>query len=498
MMASPTRSLLQGVARRPELHADDSSGPDSHNPGVVGAGMWTLVAVGSNGVSRLLTVMMVARASGVDSVGDFTTGLAIAQMMVLFLPTALGSAASKFLAQGRATPGDGHPAEVFRFIAGRLRLVALVLTLVAAAVTFIITGGQVFGAIQVAVLTWVLCWYSVVRGSLFGLGLARRSAFWDITTSVFTIALVAVILAMDQVDHGAILAVAAAYALFAVMNLPRGAVGLLSGERRKEIDRFCVAVLFGTLASTGFLQLTMIVSRVVGGREAAGYFGAALTFATPVSLLAASLSLVLFPELAAAFAKSDHVRVAMMVDRAFRVLMAITVPVFAVTQFLAEPVLSIFLGKDFAGASQILVILVAAVLLTTIGIPAVAALTSGNQRGVQASAIISGAGLVLGATSWTVLVPALAVNGVAWGYLFGSALIAAGPIGWAWRTQHQRWAVPVVSTVGAFLALVLIRPHSGTAVSMTDLVGAGAICLVWAVLQLISLRSPRKLVRVLP
>lgn len=451
-----------------------------------------MAAVASNGLARLVTVVMVGRASGVDSLGGFQTGLSIAQLMVLFLPTALGSAASKFVAQGRANPGEGDPGQVFHFLARRLWVVALVLSLAAAAVSVAVARGQLFSALEVAVLTWVLCWYSMIRGLLFGLGLARRSAFWDITTSVFTVALVAAILSLGELDHGAILAVAAAYALFAVMNTPSGASGGLSADRRSEIDRFCVAVVFGTLASTGFLQLTMIVSRVVGGIEAAGHFAAALNFATPVSLLGASLSLVMFPELAAALSKNDPRRVASMVDRAFRVLLALIVPVFVVTQFAAEPILRLVLGQGFADASVVLVILVAAVLVTTVGIPCVAALTSGSQRGVQGSALLSCAGLVLGVTSWAALVPALDVNGVAWGYLFGSGVIAAGHIGWAWRTQHQNWGVPITSTVGAVLALVLIRSHAGTDGSLVNIAGAGLVCLGWAAVQVPFTRSSQR------
>ena len=496
MSTSSAQAWRSFVSPRPDLRAADPADTERAMAGVVGEGVWTMVAVASNGLARLLTVVMVGRAAGVDTLGVFGTGLSIAQLMVLFLPTALGSAASKFVAQGRASPADGDPGQVFGFLVRRLRLVALVLTLASAGVSVAIAGSfdgaDLITAVEVAVLTWVLCWYSVVRGLLFGLGLAKRSAFWDVVTSVLTLVLVAVILGLGQVDHGALLAVAAAYALFAAANVPSGASPGLAQQRRSEIDRFCVAVVLGTLASTGFLQLTMIASRSFGGVEAAGHFAAALNFATPVSLLGTSLSLVLFPELAAALAKDDHARVGTMVDRAFRLLLLVTVPVFVATQYAAGPVLEIILGEGFGEASLILVILVAAVLLTTVGIPCVAALTSGTQRGVQASTALSLTGLTLGVLSWAVLVPTLDVTGVAWGYLLGSGVIAAGHIAWAWRRHRQPWVMPVVTTLVAVLALVVVDARLDDAGLAVQVAASVLVCLVWALVQVPFLRRSRR------
>lgn len=473
---------------------DFAEAPNAGRPGsgVVGAGVWTLVAVASNGVARLLTVVMVGRAGGVDVLGSFQTGLSVAQLLVLLLPTALGSAASKFVAQGRANPAVGDPNEVYRFLRKRLRLAIVVLGVGALAVWLAVEGRDTWGAVEVVVLTCVLSWYSLNRGLLFGLGLARRSAFWDITTSVCAVVLIAALVILADPQHGALLVVALTYALFAVVNTPRADPGSLSAARRSEVDRFCVAVVFGTLASTGFLQLTMIMSRVVGGTEAAGQFAAALNLATPVSLLGASLSLVIFPELSGAMSRGDRRRVNTLVDRAFRLLLVLTVPVLVVTQFAAEPVVRAVLGRDFSDASSVLVILMASVMLTTVGIPCVTALTSGGQRGVRASALLSCAGLAVGVTSWTLLVPALDVDGVAWGYLVGSLVTASGPIVWAWRTQQQRWALPVFSNGGAILALAAVHSDVLMAEEAGQATAVGLICLGWAALQVPSIRTMRR------
>lgn len=451
----PGRSRgLRAVMHRLDLRVDGQVDPRRRG-GVVGAGAWTMVAVASNGLARLTTVVIVGRASGVESLGTFQTGLSLAQLLVLLLPTALGNAASKFVAQGRSAPSGGEPGAVYRFLRTRLLITVIALCAASFVLWMVIVGRGTSGAAQVVVLTAALCWYSVNRGLLFGLGLARRSAFWDITTSMATVLLVAGLWLVDGLTHGALLAVAATYVVFAAVNQPVGVSGDLPPARRTEIDRFCIAAVLGTLASAGFLQVTMLMSRVVGGAAAAGEFAAALNLATPASLLGASLSLVVFPELAGALARNDRARVHTLVDRAFRILLAMVLPGIVVTHYLAAPVVRLMLGEDFSDASSVLIVLMTAVLVTTAAVPCVTALTGGGQRGVQASAALSIAGLGAGVASWAVLVPALDVDGVAWGYLVGSLVTASGPTIWAWRTQRQRWTMPTVSTVVGMVLVVV-------------------------------------------
>lgn len=486
---------LRDMSQQPLLSIDRLSASGARRPRVLGDTAWTLIAVASNGLARIITVVIVGRASGVDLLGTLQTGLSIAQLLVLCLPTALGSAASKFIAQGRANPSQGTAGEVFHFLVKRLRLAVVTLGVASVVTSMTIFQGEFWIAIQVAALTCSLSWYSLTRGLLFGLGLATRSAFWDITTSVFTVALMAGLWVLGGLESFALVVLALAYAVFAAMNAPGAVAGSLSAERKNEIDRFCVAVVVGTFASTGFLQLTMIASRLVGGTEAAGLFAAALSFATPVSLLGASLSLVIFPEISGAMSRGDSRRVTDVVDQTFRTLLLAAVPVFVVVQYAAEPILRVVLGEDFSDASSVLVILVASVLLTTVSIPCVTALTSGGQQGVRASAMLSCCGLIAGLSSWIILIPLLGVEGVAMGFLFGSTVSAAGPILWAWRTKGQTWAVPVVSTLGTIILLTVIRTDAASGAVSSQVAAIVILCLGWSALQVPSIRRLVRQVR---
>ena len=99
--------------------------------------------------------------------------------------------------------------------------------------------------------------------------------------------------------------------------MDRGAT--LPAGLRSELDQVVLLGVAGSVASSGFLQISMIVAKNLDAAEA-GQFAAALTTATPASLPAASLSLVLFPALAAAWGRGDKALFRPQPDQAKRAL----------------------------------------------------------------------------------------------------------------------------------------------------------------------------------
>ena len=94
------------------------------------------------------------------------------------------------------------------------------------------------------------------------------------------------------------------YSVYTLAGWPRAAAGGTLPDAR-ELDHFVVLGVAGSIASTGFLQLSMIVAGHTSPRR------------TPVSTPppwhrdpglagALSLSLVLFPSLAEAWGRGDH------------------------------------------------------------------------------------------------------------------------------------------------------------------------------------------------
>lgn len=231
----------------------------------------------------------------------------------------------------------------------------------------------------------------------------------------------------------------------------------LSRTLRREIDHFVLFGLVGAVAVTGFLQLSMVVARLVDSDAQAGQYAAALSLATPASLLAGSLSLVLFPAMAESWGRGDVDGFRRQGDQAMRLLVLIMVGVFGALVLVSRPLVRVVFGADFAHAATLLPWLLLAVLSISIGVGAVTSLTTRSQRGVVLSSAASGAGLLVGAVVWAVIAPDHGVRGVAIGYLVGTLVGTAVPIALVWRQDRQRWAgLALRAAIGLAVLLALL------------------------------------------
>jgi putative peptidoglycan lipid II flippase len=161
--------------------------------------------------------------------------------------------------------------------------------------------------------------------------------------------------------------------------------------------------------------------------------------ATPASLLASSLSLVLFPTLAEAWGRGDKRLFKNQTDNATRALILVMVTIFGTLILCSQLVMRTLWGQEYDAASPIFPILVAAILATNIAVATSNALSARSARGLQVLSAASFAGLALGALLWWLLTPVLGVLGVALGYLAGSAVAALVPMGVEWRVGGHLW-----------------------------------------------------------
>ena len=121
---------------------------------------------------------------------------------------------------------------------------------------------------------------------------------------------------------------------------PKGR-GDLSRPVRREIDGFVLLGTVGTLCSVGFLQVSVLVARNVGGAFGAGQFSSALALATPAAIVANSLGMVLFPSMARAHGRGDQRAVAAQARRATTALVLLLVPVVAGVAVCSEIVMGL-------------------------------------------------------------------------------------------------------------------------------------------------------------
>jgi putative peptidoglycan lipid II flippase len=197
--------------------------------------------------------------------------------------------------------------------------------------------------------------------------------------------------------------------------------------------------LVNTVATGGFLQLTMVAA-AYWDRVEAGSFAAALSLATPASLASRSLTLVLFPSLAAAHGRGDFAGAHRQTDVATRGLVVLSLATFGPLMLLSPALIDLLYRRaDFESAKVLLPLLLAAVMATNLAAGAINSLLSREHRFSRLVVLASVAGALVGLTWWVVRVPSGGVQEVAIGFLVGSAVVGLGPVVATWRLDGHRW-----------------------------------------------------------
>jgi putative peptidoglycan lipid II flippase len=457
-----------------------------------------MLGVAVNGGSRLVTAVLIGRLGGPSLLGVTQTAISLSLLLALAWPTSAGSAASRFVAGARGRGDTAGAGAVAAYLLRRNLFVSLCLALVGAASWWALDIGAIGGALVVATLTIAYASYSVARGVQLGAGQVRRSAILDVTSACLGVVGVAVLLLLGARSIWLLVPIALSYMLYSLCSRPPRVADALAGRERRNVATFIWLGVLGTIASAGFLQAAVLVARLWGGQAFAGQYAAALVLATPLSMLAAAVSLSLFPMLAEAAARGDLAGAKDQTTKATASLIAIMLCLVGPVALASGPLVSLVWGDNFDVAGEILPYLVVAVLLNTVSVPSVNALTSGSNRGMAMSAAASFAGLTTGLVTWLLLVPESFRVGVPVGYLLGVVVISVTPVTIVWRSHGHAWLRMWGRFVAGLLLLVSALAWQGVAKPSTIVsvsLAAGFLCLWISICRsdlLQALRSVRR------
>ncbi len=418
--------------------------PGAGNSRVAANTMLSLVAILALGLTRLIFSLLVGRLIGQEALGVVNTQLSIATFASLAFATGTSIGATKFIP---AALGGGDEAQARRALIVLLRWCVLG----TAAVTALVAGvlpvlfHQLSGAQIVATCVLVIAYsaYTFVRGAQYGYGTIRRYALIETGCDAATIA-GAVIVVLLGAEVILLLPFIVGYTLFAILGwlgLPKPArtPGItVPVELRREMRGYGFWAALGVMASTGFLQLSMVFAFIYSTPAQAGLYAAAMTLTVPAYFVPRALSMALFPSMANAFGRGDSAEIRRQVDAGTRLLMVATLPFFGAAVLLAEPVLIIF-GRDYAPAHVILELLLAATYILICSIPAVNSLSATERSLVRVPAAAAVSGLSVGVVSWLILGPTQGTTGIAIGYLCGAVVTSGICLFAAWRRWQQRW-----------------------------------------------------------
>ncbi len=423
-------------------------------------------ATAVQGLARLGYGLIIGHLGSRELLGQTNTSLSLSVLssQLWAAPAAVGG--TRFVA-ARATLDDAEgAATVARHIALRTAFISMLLPTGIALVGSLLLGFGPAQTIGTVLLAFAYSMYVTLRGIQYGALRFRHVALWDTIAGAVALVAVVVVLALD-LTYLALLPLALGYALFAVVSWPARANGRVERGLRRQIDQF---VLFGALsgvASGGLLQVSQIAAHAYVGRAQAGDYAAALTLATPASMLSIALSTVFVPPLVAAAGRGDRRGVHAQSDAIARRLTAIFVGLFGVLVIVSPIAISVMWGPEFAAAADVLPVLLIAVMLTSIALGGATTLQSTRLRGPRAVAYINLTGFVLSVAAWPLLVPALGTTGVALGYLVGSGAASLGILAAVWRVERHHWWGLAAKLLGGTALVVAL------AVATRDLAGLG-------------------------
>jgi len=414
-------------------------------------------SVGVQGIVRFAYSVLIGRWLTPAVLAATNSAISLALFVSLLWPTATGAAATKFIARSRGA-GDHLMAARIATYLGRVTLVsALALSIPAGIFSFVFQDRHDWLA-SVMVMALIVAWsgYTYVRGIYFAIGQIGRALVWDALSSVTAIGLLVCVL-LFRWDEFLLVPLTVGYLLYSVTGWPRRSVGtVLPAELRAEMNHFIRWTVVGTLAAAGFLQLTMVIAHGVGTGVEAGMYAAALTLATPASMLARSFSLVLFPAMAQAAGRDDLAGVRRQTNLATQGLVAVMGAIFGALILLSDPLIAIAYGSRYAEAGEILPILLTASLFVSMNVAAVNALSAATASGVRIPSLLSLLGVGIGILGMVVLIPDYGVIGVAWSYLAGTVVTGFGPIIFVWRQERMLWTGLWLRFLGGGAAVTLL------------------------------------------
>lgn len=486
--ATPVRAALQPVR------------VDTHPIEGVGRGtVLTIIGVAGAGAARFAASALIGRVGGPTVLGLTQSAMSLAQILCLVFPAPMGSAASKFVARSRGAGREAEAAGIAAYLANQLFWISILLA-AAAAVLWALIDAPGPDVAVVAGLTWALTFYTFTRGLQYGTGQVMRATMWELVLGLIALPGVLALLLAGVRSTALLLPTVAGLLLYFAASWPRTPNRTpVAGKLRREIRIFVILGTAGTLVSAGFLQASVLVARLVGGLRLAGEFAAALTLATPLALFATSISLTLFPSMAAAWGRGDQEALRSQTDRATRLLIFVMVGVLGAAALLTTPVTRMVWGDSFVDVAAILPVLLLAMLMSTVAVPSVNSITSGTNRGMAVSAASSTLGLAVGIASWWILakLDVQAALVVPFGYLLGVSVQTFIPVVLVWRRQNQQWAGAFLrALVGVLIVAGLIIGQSQLQFGQSVVVAAAVLfSAVWCLAHRSGVRAMASLVR---
>lgn len=149
-----------------------------------------------------------------------------------------------------------------------------------------------------------------------------------------------------------------------------------------------------------------------------GYYSAALTITLAISLMSFAVRAAIYPVMAR-YARTAPDKLALLYTKANQYLIALSLPIAAAVCLLAEPIITLIFGEDFAPAVPALQVSVWAAVFLLVNVPSARLLLIDNRQ--QAAAWLTGISMTINIVANLILIPRLGIVGAAFARVLASA-----------------------------------------------------------------------------
>jgi O-antigen/teichoic acid export membrane protein len=390
------------------------------------------VGVLAQGLARFSYAVLIGRVLGAEELGVVSAWLALSLLLSLLWPAAAGNAAAHFLA--RSMTLGYTPQHALALILRSFSISCVVMVGLGVPIAVVGLGATAGNAIAVGALIVTYAGYVLARGILVGLGRISRATLWDVISSLTTLTLLAAVL-LAHASSLLLWPITIGYAVFGAytfVSARRGHEHLRPepSDKASSVVRLIAWNSLGLIASNGLIQIAMLYVFVVESKHDAGLFAAAMSLATPASMLAQAISQVLIPR----FTEwSTHLGPA--AQRNYLITLSgvggLLLVVFGAVVLASPVIVSVIYGSAYAASVQLMQLLLVGVFTFSVGLISTAYLIATGRT--STTTVFSLASLAIG-------VVVMLVGFHAWG---GSVSAAAGVI--------TGYAVGTIGTIAASL-----------------------------------------------
>jgi O-antigen/teichoic acid export membrane protein len=434
-------------------------------------------------IGALALIFVLARAEGPQGVGIYVLALAWAEILVT--PVEMGF--DRWLLREVAADRSRLPELFGAVIWAKLRRAVPVLAIGAGVVLLVGYDERTLTAIAIVTVGWALYSLSFTVLSVFtAFERAGPSALTMLAqrlgTSLLGLAALAAGLGVLGVA-AAYLAGTAASLAFSLWLLRRhlGLPPFLVRGREREASRAARSFAAQEILAAGVGRADAVLLSLLATTVAVGTYGAAYR------LLEASLfvPLAVTAACAAMFTYLGHDTdppVVAVLQRALKAVLGLMLPVALVLGLLAQPVISLFFGRDFPDAADPLRILAPVVLLLSLTLVTNSLCISRGRAGAIARGFA--VALAVDVLLCVLLIPPYGAVGAAVAMLGTYIVFAAVSFGLALReVGPPAWGPTLAAPVGAGAAMAAVLAALGDLPLLAGAAGALVYVAVWAAID---------------